>query len=151
MVQNYQRDAQELFIVRLRSSSMFLSSLVLLPGLIRPSLVTFVITGPLTRLVAVALESASQVGDPASQRVDQLKNIPQRALAQGKSFREDTRVRQLQLGDHRAQTREVGLTRGWGPAELVWKPLLLCLFVSYLRTNVEWASRSTHRKGSSHT
>jgi hypothetical protein len=139
------------FIERLRSSSICSSSPVLLPGLIRPFLVTFVITGPLIRLVAVALESAGQIGDPASQRVDQLKNIPQRALAQGKSFREDTRVRQLQLGDHRTQTREVGLTRGRGPAELVRKPLLLCSFVSFLRTNVEWTSRSTHRKGSSHT
>jgi hypothetical protein len=77
-------------------------------------------------LPAVALESASQVGDLASQRVDQLENIPQRALAQRKSFRENTRVRQLQLGDHRAQTRDVGLPRRRGPAELVWEPLLLC-------------------------
>ena len=137
-----------LFIAKLRSCSLFSSHPVLLPGPgIQLSIVILVISGSI-HLTAVALKSTSQVGNLASQRVDQLKNVPQRALAQRKSFREDTRVRQLQFGNHGAQTRKVGLASGWCPAQLVGEPFLFyTICQSSAKRSCANVSR-THRKGS---
>jgi hypothetical protein len=80
---------------------------------------------------AATLEGTSEVGNLPGQWVDQRKNVPQSSFSQGQSFRDKTRVRQLQLGNHRTQTRKVGFTLRRGPAELIGKPLLLCTICQF--------------------